>query len=283
MPHLQDLSKQYAGKVTFIALSDEAVGTVGSFLKKKSPFDGQTWGEAMSYTVATDSDGSVKKALHEAAGQRGIPSTFIISDNKVQWIGHPMTMDRPLAQIVAGTYSIEKEKKRAEQMNELRRLFPEAQSSGDWSKVLSKMEQILSDDPENVDLRRAQWQILTFEVGDEKKGFAAAEKLAEAGWDDSNVLNDLAWTLLDDERVKNRRLDFSLRVAKRAAELTKHEDAPILDTLARAYYEKGDLSEAIQWQKKAVEHAEGPMRDSLQEVLDQYESEKKSKKGGKSL
>jgi len=74
--------------------------------------------------------------------------------------------------------------------------------------------------------------------------------------------------------VKNRRLDFALRVAERAVELSKGEDASILDTLARAHYERGELNKAIEVQKKAVKKAEGPMKEDLQRVLDKYLGEK---------
>ena len=39
---------------------------------------------------------------------------------------------------------------------------------------------------------------------------------------------------------------------ERAVELENHEDASTLDTLARVYYEMGELETAIEWQKKAV-------------------------------
>ena len=42
-----------------------------------------------------------------AAGQNGIPTAFIINgDGQVAWIGHPMGMDEPLAEIVDGTWDI---------------------------------------------------------------------------------------------------------------------------------------------------------------------------------
>ena len=40
-----------------------------------------------------------------AAGQSGIPTAFIVGKTgQVEWIGHPMTMDEPLAQVVAGDW-----------------------------------------------------------------------------------------------------------------------------------------------------------------------------------
>ena len=41
----------------------------------------------------------------QAAGQNGIPTAFLVGKTGlIEWIGHPMTMDKPLAQVVAGDW-----------------------------------------------------------------------------------------------------------------------------------------------------------------------------------
>jgi hypothetical protein len=82
----------------------------------------------------------------------------------------------------------------------------------------------------------------------------------------------LSWTTVDDKGVKKRDLDFALEGALRANELTKEQDPSILDTVARVYFEKGDLKQAIKWQRKAVKHAGGtPMAEQLEEALKKYQ------------
>ncbi|MEE3002017.1 MAG: tetratricopeptide repeat protein, partial [Planctomycetota bacterium] len=63
------------------------------------------------------------------------------------------------------------------------------------------------------------------------------------------------------------------RWAARADELTEGKDASIIDTLARCYYEQGDLAKAVELQKKAVQIAEPGMVKSLKDTLDEYEAE----------
>ena len=88
------------------------------------------------------------------------------------------------------------------------------------------------------------------------------------------LCNAVAWFVVDDPGVETRDLDFAFKLAKRGCELTEHEDAAILDTLARVYYEMGDLKNAIATQKKAVKVADdGPMGESIREVLEKYKAE----------
>jgi thiol-disulfide isomerase/thioredoxin len=101
MPHLSELQKLYRDRgVTIIGVSGEKPQVVTAFLQTTGK-DGTAWKDKICYTLATDPDGSVKADYFTAAGRRGIPSAFIIGkDGKVEWIGHPMAMDDPLAQVV---------------------------------------------------------------------------------------------------------------------------------------------------------------------------------------
>ena len=108
---------------------------------------------------------------------------------------------------------------------------------------------------------------------DKAAAYVWAESMAKSYWDDPNALNALAWNIVDELAEEYQDLDFALRVAHRASELTDNKDGMILDTLARAYWEKGDRYKAIAWQQKAVEFSqEGQMADSIQATLDEYQA-----------
>ena len=62
--------------------------------------------------------------------------------------------------------------------------------------------------------------------------------------------------------------------AKRASELKDHQDAAILDTLARVHYELGNLADAIKWQRQAVEKNQG--RHEIDATLEKYLAEQAS-------
>lgn len=146
MPHLAETQNKFLGKsVQIISISDEDLETVNEFLERpvrgarkpaaeatedekkteepKKKAEATTYGELTSaYCLTTDPDGSVKTDYMEAAGQNGIPTSFIVGKTGlIEWIGHPMSMDEPLSEVVAGKWDREAflEEFRKEQEREL--------------------------------------------------------------------------------------------------------------------------------------------------------------------
>ena len=231
MPHLSELQKKYTDyDVKFIGVSDEDLQTVISFLFKEDKKDGKINNDRTQYTLTTDPDESVKNDYFRAAGQRFIPSAFIIGkDTKVEWIGDPMQMDEPLEAVVKDTWDRDEFKTKFERD----RQFPAAMGAEDWATAV------------------------------------------ELSWDRAGGLNEVAWKIVDDANVKNRDFDVALKAAKRATELSEKKDAAILDTLARVYYEKGDVKSALKWQRLAAESLTGAesYADDVRKALKKYQQE----------
>lgn len=100
-------------------------------------------------------------------------------------------------------------------------------------------------------------QRLKILIGDLRDLDAAAEygrAIMQDFWDDATALNELAWDAATTDGTNLRRLDFVEEAALRASELTDGTNADILDTVARVYYEKGDLDAAVDWELRAMEH-----------------------------
>lgn len=104
IPHLRDLQTRHGKDITVIGVSDESKETIEAFLDRER--DGSTFRKLTShYWLATDPDGSVKRDYMRAAEQTGIPTAFVVGKSgQIEWIGHPMQIDEPLARILANDW-----------------------------------------------------------------------------------------------------------------------------------------------------------------------------------
>jgi tetratricopeptide (TPR) repeat protein len=158
----------------------------------------------------------------------------------------------------------------------------------DFDKALAILDEMLADkeisDEDRLIGTFNAFKILVEQKHDGAKACPLAKKLGKMKKDDAEVLNQLAWMILDTPKLKNRDLDLALTIAKQAAEVSKYLDYAILDTLARAYFEKGDLDKAIEFQRKAVEKAKNndmvpeDARAELKDTLEKYKAKKSEKK-----
>lgn len=104
MPHLRDLQQRHGDAITIVSVSDESPDVIEKFLERES---GDTTFKEITahYRLATDPDGSVKQDYMRAAGQQGIPTAFIVGKTGlIEWIGHPMRMDAPVAGVLSGEW-----------------------------------------------------------------------------------------------------------------------------------------------------------------------------------
>src|SRR5438045_1054463 len=126
IPHLTELAKKFAGKVTFTGVSvweDPDASKTGSsaYMAKVASFV-KNMGDNMAYNVAVDDPkGTMAETWMRAADQNGIPAAFVIDQHgKDAWIGHPMMgLDKVLPQVIAGKFDAaaaakEREDKEAE-------------------------------------------------------------------------------------------------------------------------------------------------------------------------
>lgn len=121
IPHLRDLQKRHGEALTVISVSDESLDAIETFLDREH--DGTTMREMTGhYWLATDPDGSVKKEYMQAADQHGIPTAFLIGKTGlIEWIGHPMRIDEPVAQVLADKWDRLAYARQIEEERELRR------------------------------------------------------------------------------------------------------------------------------------------------------------------
>jgi tetratricopeptide (TPR) repeat protein len=221
-------------------------------------------GAKMNYNVAVDTapqGGFMSENWMQAAEQRGIPAAFIVGkDGKIAWIGHPMTMDKPLAEIVAGTFNAKayaEQQRRAsmaeEELGKLGRSINELAGKGDFKGAVAKIDAFKTNDPA-IAAQLAAVKVRLMTQYDEPGAARYVRDLANGMFkSDPMWLNDTAWGMIGDEPMwKNPDKALALQMAQRAVELTQGKEPALLDTLAMAYFKTGDKAKAIATQEKAV-------------------------------
>ena len=238
IPHLTELQKKFKDKgVVIVGISDEQpqLEKVKSFVKDQ--------GEKMDYIVAVDDKEATNKAYMREFGVNGIPHAFIIDrESRIIWHGHPMDgMDQVLEQVVAGKYDVAK----AKQREEAQKLYT------DYFNTL--VEKKSASDP---DVK------------------AKGDKLLKIAGDDASLMNGFAWTILTHPMIPDRDLPLATKAAKNAYDTTDGKDAAVADTYARALFDSGKHSEAIEIQKKAIALTDdAEMKKELEKTLAQYEKD----------
>ena len=96
MPHLNQLSQKFAGKITFVGqdVMEDDKEKVQSFVKQKG--DGLTYRIAYGGGRGSDFDNKWIRP----AGVMGIPQTFIIQNNKLVWQTHPDRLKEAILQLL---------------------------------------------------------------------------------------------------------------------------------------------------------------------------------------
>ncbi|MFM9064006.1 MAG: TlpA family protein disulfide reductase, partial [Pirellula sp.] len=246
-----------------------------------------------SYCLTTDPDGSSNESYMQAAGQNGIPCAFIVGkDGKIEWIGHPMSMDDPLKAVVEGKWdrqAFADEFKEQQEMEALQ-MKVQRQVGGllrdrDFKGAMAKFDELTGEikNPQmklqfammKLQLHRVANSAKTEVVKTLKDALALASK-------DPAMSNQVAWTIWEMSEQGQIEKDKELfaeaaKVAQAAA--AKQEGSPkaaTLDTLAHLQYGLGNLAEAIKTQKEAVAlEGDNPEIKGFLEELEEEANKKK--------
>ncbi len=294
IPHLNELSKQYAGKVQFIGVS--VWENIDADEPYRVPKFVQEMGDKMTYTVAADrvkpsakdgeDDGSMAVSWMKAAGQTGIPTAFIVDGSgRIAWIGHPMGIDKPLADVVAGKWDLAAASKKyaldlrlKDAVASVRREVTKAKKEKDLAGAIRAIETAVAKEAALESYFGLDQYFLLVEARPADAASYGQRLVAQVFAENANALNQLAWTIVDPGKKVAGDYALAVQAAERAAQLTKEQDASTLDTLGLALFKAGKIERAIQVQTRAVELAkgEGELEKELRERLEQFQNSQKS-------
>jgi len=294
IPHLTELQKKNSD-VAFIGVSvwEQDQDKVKPFVEEM--------GDKMAYRVAMDAvpdkekanQGSMAKNWMTAAGQNGIPTAFIINkEGKIAWIGHPMSMDEPLEKITSGSWDLkvarEEHRKAIEErakMQKVQSKFVAALRSGDPKKLVAAVEEIVGEVPSMEAAFGPNKLTALIKLDEQDKALEYAQKLSKSELrKHAQGLNGLAWAIVDPDagiKPSSKLIELALEAARKADELAHGKDGAIADTLAKAYFDSGDATKALETQERAVrlmKEAGAGAEQGIQGVKDRLEQYKKAAK-----
>ena len=150
MPHLAELQTKYRDKgVQIVSISDESVEEIQAIFERPHPQAKATYAEVTaSYTLTTDPDGSSQRDYMEASNQQGIPTSFIVGKTGViEWIGHPMELDDPLAKVIDDSWDreayvkeMEAQAAREKMLQETLQEIDQLAGSGKFKEAIAALE-----------------------------------------------------------------------------------------------------------------------------------------------
>lgn len=146
---------------------------------------------------------------------------------------------------------------------------------GDHEKALINVNKALAGKPNFAEGLRVRGWILTSQ-GKCKEAFEDFKKVEKLGPNDAWSIQDKAWFLMTcpDETLQDA--SKALELAEKAAKMPEGKDGLIYETLAEAYFKKGDALKAAEFQKKAIEMGskkcpDGACTKEMKERLQKYE------------
>jgi hypothetical protein len=213
-------------------------------------------GVKMDYAVAMDRmpskpdpdlhgmDGAMAKTWMAAAGKTTLPMSFIVQNRRIVWIGNPGLIDKPLKQVVDGTWDANAFAKRyAEDLAVVAAVAP-------YKQKLDKAT----------------------EAGDSDGFNTAFKELFEGpGRDDTDDLNYYAWAAVEEgSNLRKRDLTLIRRAMEHVVDLEGRKNYGPLDTLARVYFVSGDRQKALSTEREALALAPQDAKKNLEASIRSY-------------
>jgi hypothetical protein len=268
MPHLSELARQYAGKVTIISV--DVMEAQGSSMpvhvrdKKVDDFVAKM-GRDMDYHVARDAEENGYMFTHwmRAAYQMGIPCGFVVdAKGNIAWIGQPSYgLAEALPQILDGTFDYKAEtlkvaatqaKNKAQievidDANGTIKAINQLIADQQWQPALAKIEDTQAKHPERANLESFKFQPLLHI--DEAKALAMVRANLEKG---GTYGVYQAGIIGSTDYLSPETYAFAISILEPALAKAEKPEARTIAGLALAYFNTGKPAKAVATQQKLL-------------------------------
>jgi len=152
IPHLTELAKTFKGRAEVIGVDiwESPDASINSMPKVEKFVKSQ--GDHMNYHVAADgNDNRVADAWMKAAGEGGIPASFIVGkDGKIAWIGNPALGIEPvLEQVLADKFDVAAARELRHKQVGPAQAINTALGAKDYAKALELTDAAIASNPSN--------------------------------------------------------------------------------------------------------------------------------------
>ncbi|MDA0803511.1 MAG: redoxin domain-containing protein [Planctomycetota bacterium] len=265
IPHLNTMDKEnhWRGLSVLGISTDKERDPVDPFVKAK--------GDAMGYLVAWDKGGETARRWMEAAGQKGIPCTFVVSNKKILWIGNPhdKKFDDIVQLALSGRYDPDITPKGEPLIDAAR----SAAKVGNFNQAILHYDAALELDPRVMfNAATEKYLMLATQKHDAEAAKAWAAQCLDTYGDGPDELAEMAVFVATSPRLSDHDLDAAQALAEKAVEVSGGTDAGALAAQARVRFLHGDLSGAYFAQRKAYKVALPDAKSVFKADLDGYQA-----------
>ena len=280
MPHLAQLQDKYRDReVQIVGVSDEPLAEVTEFLKRDGPGNKTFQEITSSYWLACDPDASTHHAYCEAAGLNSIPTAFLIGKSGlVEWMGHPMELDQPLAEVVAGTWDRDlfaKTYQERQQGEGIGQIMMRLLAGGEIKQARELLEELKASKDEQVRNQALLYErILRSMAPNYAKDTAGfyRDELSRA-LENPKLVGQFAFWLAREIELKvelHELVEETIgSIEREAASVEGATLGYLWNAAASLHYASGDIENAIAAQKKCVDSSSGFAKQRQQLLLDE--------------
>jgi len=275
MPHLSKFAKERQKDVTVIGVDIWEGSHSGekksydTYLPKVTRFV-ENMGDNMAYNVIMDdNDEFMGNNWMLAAGQRGIPCSFMIKDSTILWIGHPIALDSIVQLVFEGKFDVGEERAK----NEQKRADQEQGAGGKFEKIYADYEKAVNEKQYNKALSILQAGIDEFQGVANALNFFKFQTLLEHSTEDSAMAFVKPWQQTNPgykgstgaiiARKPGLSKDTYFYAIKLLTELIDNPQPAcfMYQEIAKAYINLEDYKMAVETQEKAIESAKQAIKD----------------------
>lgn len=281
IPNLTALAHKYAGQVSISGISiwESTDHQDTSYQKRVAAFVDKE-GDKMDYTVgADDLAASTANAWMKAAGEGGIPMSFVIGkDGRIAWMGHAQGLESVLPQVLSDKFDVQAAKDRRTTEVEAIRPVQTAMAAKQYVKALTLIDQIVAKRP-NMDRYYDYDRYTAFVHTDLAKAKAMSARLIKASGGEIGVYQMMSSVYATQTDLSIEGYRYGMSLIQEA--LGKKDRAYLFLSMAGAVSRSmHDGKQAIDYAEQAVEsakndpHAPAPFVEFLKRTLESYRSGK---------